>query len=198
MFEIFNPLVIGAQFLDPNLVNLHTVEFPPRHKVTVMEFQPVALRWSKERECRYYGLMVPYTRTWEEKDSSDQTGMTMTAPEPDKVVGYAIVMNKKTCPETGMEKMFAVGDYVSGKDLTGRPYIQTNQVYVNPVVDNLEKNPKWLPQVVETIEKAAKVDQVAKAFMDFSKSGPAATKVQPTQDQPQANASPASSEIGQK
>ncbi|TCS32924.1 hypothetical protein EDC30_11935 [Paucimonas lemoignei] len=187
MFEIFNLLVISAQLLDPNLINLRTVEFPPRHQVVVMEFQPVALRWSKKRECRYYGLMVPYTRTWEEKDPSDQTGMSTLAPEPDQVVGYGIVVNKKTCPETGVEKVFAAGEYVTGTDRVGRPYIQHAQIYVNPIVDNPEKNPKWLPQVVATIEKAAETDQAAKAFLDFAKSTQSSIKVQTSEKQSQTS-----------
>ncbi|MGD1325391.1 hypothetical protein ACNHE5_10790 [Pandoraea pnomenusa] len=133
-------------------------------------------------KCHYDGVMVQYARDWEEVQKS--TGVVFS-PEPDKPVGYALILTKEKCPGKNERKIFSVDS---------KYFYPFNRAYVireghrMDAVDYAsqreEMRPKWMPQVLKTIEADAPRNVAAQSFLAEMKARtePIATAegVQPT------------------
>jgi len=177
MFELIaNLIFIGASALvDVKLYNTQDVDLPQSLGAAI----PVMFREegynmltigtppSEDGKCKYMGYVLPYERNWEEVTERDGQ-RTVIPPEPGKIASYAIVLNKKTCPDGKVESMFRVaertgtlfnrGQMLKGYAVIGRQY-QAIQA---------DFRPKWVPQVMETLTALSARDPKVKAFLDYT------------------------------
>lgn len=177
MFELVN-LVFSLGLLTAQALNitLHTqkdVILPPMGQVALIELSSapyvlVRLRPKTEEErCRYTGLVAPYERTWEEETESFGI-KTVHLPEPGKIAGYAIVVNRKDCEGREPEPMFRVSTHY--RTLFNSDKLMEGATLVSVDLAGLpeEKRPKWVAQFLETTLIAAESNPYAKEFMAFS------------------------------
>ena len=130
---------------------------PPMGGVAKMEFTTARLaqvRTSHASEtCVWSGVVVPYERTWPEVQSGFIEDKVL-APEPGKVAGYALVVNQQACPGQAPESMFRISEFKkpsrNGSFLYGRPTVSQLVSSIKP-----DERPKWLEQVMATVDKAA-------------------------------------------
>lgn len=163
MLDIALNLLYVGIVVATKLVATGDVPLPPRNEVIQVEFRPAVPFWSASADCRYTGVMVPYARDWEEVVDNGYVKTTLPA-EPDKIAGYAILINKKSCPGQTPEAMFTTATWAGG--FLGNVGI-TKGVTVtgNSVSKEVAMQPKWLPQALATIEKATETSTPAKAFL---------------------------------
>lgn len=186
MFELVaNLLFLGASALvDVKLYNTQDVALPQNLGQAV----PVMFREegynlfsmgtppSEDGKCKYTGYAVPFERTWE--DVTERDGQRTVIPaEPGKIANYALVLNKKTCPDGKVEPMFRVaertgtlfnrGQMLKGYAVLGRQYSEIPADF----------RPKWVPQVLDTLTTLSARDADILAFMDYTKA--AAEKAAP-------------------
>ena len=180
---LFSLAVATAKNLTTHLMLTQVLYFPAPDAFSFIETRPVASYFSKVRECRYTGLVVPYERTWEMPAPHEEN--TMLPPEPGKVAGYAFVMNKKWCPDSGTEKVLLLGDHPDPVK-PGYFMLPSRDFYVSGMEQDKEKSPKWLSQVLARIERGAEVDPKAKAFLEFSSSPEPTTTPTPASNVPAA------------
>lgn len=115
-------------------------------------------------KCAYDGVMVEYARDWEEVQ--EHTGI-VSPPEPDKPVGYALILTKERCPGKPEVKIFSTGaKYLY--PLLGKGYVIREGHRMDAVAypgARPDSGPKWMPQVLKTIETEALTNPAAKLFM---------------------------------
>ena len=130
-------------------------------------------RWADAKDCLYTGVATPYVRDWAETRSGEFNSTTQEA-DLDKVLGYAIIINKKACPGKPDVAMFHGdvkdllrwgSDYAKPVKLEGRVGGHW-VVHAVPLAGKSEDQPKWLPGVLKTIEAAAPTNPAAKTFLD--------------------------------
>ena len=132
-------------------------------KVYAISMTEQAPMWTNK--CKYKGVIVEYARDWEEEDR--RTGFTLP-PEPDKPIGYALILTEERCPEEEARPIFNTDskfftplfgkDYVirEGGPMDTRDYMSQRE----------EDRPKWMPQVLRTIESEADRNPAARSFLD--------------------------------
>ena len=122
---------------------------------------------TEEERCRYSGVVVPYERLWEERVISSGS-KTVIPPEPGKIAGYAIVINRKDCDGHQPEARLRVATHY--RTLFNGNVLGEGASYVVLPLDSLPEStrPKWVPQVMETLAEAATSDSVAQEFLRFN------------------------------
>jgi hypothetical protein len=157
------------------------------HAVVPFEGRPVAPFFSSARDCRYYGIAVPYARDWEIVSENTLTNTkTVLPPEPGKIHSYAILINKKTCPGKEPERMLIGGSDQSGTGIFRNiGLIKRESFMATDISANPKEQPKWLNQVMKVIEAAEPTKPFVKEFLDYSRAGVTEAKPQ------QAPAAPA-------
>jgi hypothetical protein len=161
-------------FTDVRLQNVAHVPLPAPGHVSAIEFRPSTAVWNKTFDCRYFGLLVPFVRDWEEVIGGSES-QTIRAAEPDKQAGYAVVINKLKCPDEEEQAVFNVADWYT-RAKPGLFAIRSqmfNSVALRP---NPDLQPKWLSQVMNQIASAAETDPVAKNFLEFTHQAEAKAK----------------------
>lgn len=132
-------------------------------KVYAVSMTEQAPMWTKK--CKYEGVMVEYARDWEEEQLS--TGVILP-PEPDKPIGYALILTKERCPEKEERAIFNIGASPSSP-FFGRKHVlrEGNPVDTRDFLSLKEEyRPKWMPQVLRTIEAEAPKNPAAQRFLD--------------------------------
>ncbi len=132
-------------------------------KVYAVSMTEQAPLWAKK--CKYEGVMVEFARDWEEEQLS--TGVILP-PEPDKPIGYALILNKERCPEKEDRAIFNIGESPSSP-FFGRKHVlrQGNPVDTRAYWSQKEEHrPKWMPQVLRTIEAEASKNLSAQRFVE--------------------------------
>jgi len=165
-------------------------------KVYAVSMTEQAPMWTDK--CKYEGVMVEYARDWEEEQLS--TGVIL-APEPDKPIGYALILTKERCPEKEERAILNVGDSPSSP-FFGRKHVlrEGNPVDTRDFESMKEEyRPKWMPQVLRTIEAEAPKNPAAQHFLDEMRTRTAAAGVEaPLQAEPNPEEpNPASAEPAQ-
>jgi hypothetical protein len=175
LFSLIDLVLVGVvAFTDVQLQMMKTIALPERGSVVATEFRPATAVWNKTHNCRYYGLAIPFTRDWDEESGGAENKVVRPA-EPDKLAGYAFIVNKLQCPDEEAQFVFNVGD--KWRDWkAGAPLIKSMHLASFALRPDPAMQPKWLPQVMQTIEKAAEKDPVAKEFLDFNKAAEVAAK----------------------
>lgn len=135
-------------------------------KVYRIDMKQQAPMWVDK--CLYNGVAVEYTRDWEEIQKS--TG-TVLPPEPDKPIGYAVILTKEKCPGKEGRNIFTTGSKPY-KALFNRDYVILEGYRIDTVDYINQKEdfrPKWMPQVLKTIEKESSSNPAAAEFISEMK-----------------------------
>lgn len=174
MFDVFNLMLLGASML-ANITlypEADTMPYPKEGSVTSVSFHREW--WRDDGKCHFHGVMVPYARDWEER-VNDGVTETVLPPEPDKIAGMAIIVNRKECPGKPAEAMFRVHTELRAP---WHRYFAVAQIQATELSSLREdQRPKWLAQVMKTIEgSAANDNRSAKEFLEFTRQALAAKR----------------------
>lgn len=115
-------------------------------------------------KCAYDGVMVRYARDWEEVEP---TTAEVHQPEPDKPIGYALILTNEKCPGKEERAIFSTGSKFF-YPFFGRNYVirEGHRIDAADYASQAESlRPKWMPQVLKTIEADAPGNQAAQAFL---------------------------------
>ncbi|WP_157376337.1 hypothetical protein [Burkholderia ubonensis] len=165
MLDILNSLflvgTIASQAI--NIVGLAESDIKAQEGVRVysISMKQQAPFWVEK--CHYQGVMVQYARDWEEIQPA--TGLAL-APEPDTPIGYALILTREKCPGKDERAIFSVGSkyfYPFNKSYVIREGHRMDAVdYASQRED---VRPKWMPQVLKTIEADAPKSVAAQNFL---------------------------------
>jgi len=113
--------------------------------------------------CHYDGILVEYARDWEE--SQPGTDIVLK-PQPDKPIGYALLLTKERCPDKDERAIFSLGT----KSFYGlnRKYVIREGHRIDAIAyEDFRKDsrPRWLPQVLETVERNSSDNAAARNFL---------------------------------
>lgn len=166
MFDALNALYLAATITSQalNIVGNAEADVLKQDgiKVYSVSLKQQAPMWVDK--CLYDGVMVQYARDWEEPEQV--TGVILP-PEPDKPVGYALILTRENCPGKEPRNIFSTGSKffypLFGKDFVIR---ERHRIDAFDYADTREEmRPKWMPQVMKTIEAEAVGNPVAQAFV---------------------------------
>jgi hypothetical protein len=152
--------VIGNVILWPDqMYDLHKRP-DERDTVSVISFHP---QWYKsDSKCRYTGVLVPYVRDWPETvKHGDQE--EVTPPDLDHTAGHAIILDKKICPGQADQQVFLVNEVQRN---IGRIAVAESFHFSDPAELRPEYRPKWMPQVLQRIQRVAEHDANVRQFFD--------------------------------
>lgn len=131
-----------------------------REMVTVVGFHP---QWYKaDSKCHYSGLIVPYVRDWPETINAGRSDEHVLSPDLDHTAGHAVILDTKTCPGKEDEKVFLVDAIERNFGALGGG---TDFHFDDPDTIKPEHKPKWLPQVMERLQRVAVHDDHAKEMV---------------------------------
>lgn len=151
--------IIGSFILLPDdYYNLHKTP-EERDMVTVVSFHR---QWYKDdSECKFTGLLVPYVRDWPETiKHGDQE--EVIPPNLDDTAGHAVIVDKKICPGKPVESVFLVEDVQRN---SGRIVKNSSFHFFDPDEQRPEFRPKWMPQVLQRLQRASDTDADAKDML---------------------------------
>jgi hypothetical protein len=114
-------------------------------------------------KCHYSGVMIEYARDWEEIEPS--TGTVLPAA-PEKPIGYALILTKEKCPDKSERDIFSTGSKFF-YPLFGRNYVIREGHRIDALDYASQKEdfrPKWMPQVLKTIQQEASNNIAAQNF----------------------------------
>lgn len=152
--------LVGSVILWPDQTySLHKAP-EEREMVEVVGFHP---QWYKaDSKCHYSGLIVPYVRDWPETVRHGQEEEVLP-PDVEHTAGHAVILDKKTCPGKEDEKVFLVDAVERNFGALGGG---TDFHFDDPDTIKPEYKPKWLPQVMQRIERIAEHDENAKDLFE--------------------------------
>lgn len=165
MLDILNSLFLAGTIASQalNIVALADSDIKTQDNVRIY---PISMRQQAPfwvEKCHYQGVMVQYARDWEETQPS--TGIVFT-PEPDKPIGYALILTKEKCPGKEERAIFSAGAkyfYPFNKSYVIREGHRMDAVDYASQRDDMR--PKWMPQVLKTIEEDAPRNVAAQNFL---------------------------------
>ncbi len=152
MLDLIATLVFSATaaILQTQLYPVAAYEIAKQPLVGAIEFKT-----RPDDSCRYKGVAVPYARDWDEEILRGESSKTVLAAEPDKIAGLAFIVYKKVCPGVPSESMLSTGS----QNRSGLGFLRgvppNASITVLSLAKELENQPKWMPQVLTIITKAA-------------------------------------------
>lgn len=173
LFEFLNILNVSSTLMLAGVhalagLNIHAAEtynYGPELE-EAREFRGKPHMWNAEyKGCRFSGVMVPFSRTWEEKvmRGSDEV---VSPPMPDKLLGHAILLNRKQCGDAAPVKIMRIG--AEPRSLGFQRMVEGKMVITYDLGEmTRDQLPPWLPQVMERLEKLSKVAGVPEAVSAF-------------------------------
>lgn len=178
MLALFDAIFLAATLTSQafNIVARSTTDVKIQENISVyaVEMKQQAPMWADK--CLYDGVMVQYARDWEETQES--TGIVLPA-EPDKPLGYALILTKEKCPGKAERDIFSAGSKffypLFGKDYVIREGHRIDSVDYASQRDDMR--PKWMPQVLRTIESESTSNPAANSFITEMKRRADAAKV---------------------
>lgn len=178
MLDVINLIFLGAMAL-ANIVLHNTADTPlpaAKGEVVTIAFREEAYNvmdaWGMRDTsgfCRWTGVAIPYARTWEETVSNGYVE-TVLSSEPDKIAGYALLINKKQCPGKADEAMFRVATMIEPPTSRFKGTLMMGYAgrFVQLASLREDERPRWLPQVLGALANAAKTNPAAKEFVDYT------------------------------
>lgn len=160
---VFLAATIANQALNVVAVASQDVMAQENVKVYSVSMKQQVPMWADR--CLYDGVMVRYARDWEETEEA--TGAKLP-PEPDRPIGYALILTKAMCPGEEARKIFNTGSKyfypLFGKDYVIREGHRIDTFDFAGLRDDIR--PKWMEQVIMTIEsEAGRNNPAARDFM---------------------------------
>lgn len=168
MLDILNAVYLAA-ILFSSITLYPSDETPvPLEKDKYVQLKLHREYWREDGngKCSFEGVLVPYTRNWsEEIHRGDET--MILPPEPEKIAGYVVVVNRKVCAGKEPEAILRAGIPSTRKPFFGKRQVDLHTFF--QAGDMLEtpadKIPPWFPQVIERMIALAKNDVDAKKFI---------------------------------
>lgn len=166
MFEALN-LLFTAVTVTGQAINVianaqSNILIQENTRVYAITMNKQAPMWADK--CLFNGVIVEYARDWEQLEES--TGI-MLPPAPDTPIGYAIILTKEKCEGADERAIFRTGSkffysFMGKQYVVGQGYSINAADYAS---QSEQLRPKWLPQVLKTIETDAPNNAVAQAFL---------------------------------
>lgn len=140
-----------------SLYGVDPVPVLPPGKETVAVIEGKREWWRSESNCRWYGVMTQYYRTWEERQRQGEGEDLVLAPEPDKSAGFAAVFTRKVCdgqvtPVVLLASRQGTNRWLGTLALPAQDFTQMKP----------EQRPQWTQQVLERIARLAKTNEIAR------------------------------------
>lgn len=172
MWEFLEILHIAATIAVPtqHFGVLEEVPLPVLHQVAKLKLG------TGYKACAHEGLVIGYERDWTEERQTGDGQVTIIPPDPGKLEGYGILVNKRTCEDNSKSGLhFTVGEYNRG--LFSRDRIIEHRVVSGRDVTQLppDQRPRWLPQVMRVLEEQNGKNPVVTEFMASLPKAPAST-----------------------
>lgn len=163
MFELFfNATYLLVNAIAPPIqvmVDQHGWQSGNLHEAMEVRFISSNYIWTKDaNNCVYTGVSVPYARDWaDDRPQVEQDNGGTWLPDPDKIFGYAFVVNHKTCKDGTSEQVAFTGETYS-RYITDGYTIDIRDVTKTPA----DLQPKWLPQVLKVIAENKPIAELTK------------------------------------
>ncbi|MBF6618037.1 MAG: hypothetical protein ITG07_15080 [Candidimonas sp.] len=124
--------------------------------------------FSKASRCEYDATSVMYARDWTRVDEA--TGAKWEA-EPGELAGVAYLAYKEYCPGKPAQDIFMVGGNAYRNVANGKYLIRDgHSVEVGDYFGmKPEDRPKWMSQVIRTIERETPKNPAARTFLEHVK-----------------------------
>lgn len=167
---ILNLLYISANIALPfPLIPTMNIQPLSLHEVAQAEYKALSFIWNDVYPCRFRGVVIPVERDWEESvDNGFLT--TRLPPEPGKIYTYALLVNKKSCPDKKDESVFVVSQFNGSFLERGLP--KGIQIQFTGLDKDVTKQPKWLPSALKALDIASQHGNIAaQDFVAFTKEG---------------------------
>ena len=168
MLDVLNMIYLAA-ILISSITLYPSDETPvPLEKNSFVELKLHREYWRDDGKgkCTFNGVLVPFTRTWPEQVHRGDE-VIILPPEPEKIAGYVVVVNRKICKNNVPEAILR-----AGVPSTRKPFFGNRQVDIHTFFqagDMLEtppeKMPPWMPQVIERMVLLAETDKKAENFI---------------------------------
>lgn len=159
---VFLAATVANQVLNVVALAKTDIEAKPDVAVYAIDMKQQTPMWVDK--CHYQGLMVRYARDWEETNA--QTGVVLPA-EPDKPVGYALILLKEQCPNSPERAIFKTGSKffypIFSRGYVIREGHRIDALDYGDQRDDLK--PKWMAQVLKTIDSESANNPAASAFV---------------------------------
>lgn len=169
MFDFANLIfVVGVVASQVQLYSSHDYK-PPAEQDGVVAVS-LHREWYREDgsgKCEFEGVMVPFVRDWAVAERRDGFDEVTQPAEPDKIAGMAFLVNKKVCAGKETELLLRGGDkyrLVAGGNFYRKHTVMATDLLTTP----REKQPRWLIQVFDRLERLAPTDAIAADFLASS------------------------------
>lgn len=168
MLDVLNAVYLAA-ILISSITLYPSDDTPvPLEKDAFVELKLHREWWREDGKgkCSYTGVLVPYSRTWSEEVRRGDD-VIILPPEPEKIAGYVVVVNRRVCGGNAPEPILRAGTPTTRKPFFGRrqvdlhTFFQAGDMMKTPP----DKIPPWMPQVVERMALLAKTDKNAERFI---------------------------------
>lgn len=161
MFDLLNLVFLGTVMLSDIVLYIEAdYKFPDKGEVVAIS--TFREWWRDDSKCKYTGIMTPYVRDWPEVIKNGDTE-TVLPPEPDRIIGQAVIINKKVCGDT-VEPIFRTATIFRG--------VSPNTLYKHGMIKGADfmsakpdYRPKWMPQILKNLEKIGEANPAVKIFL---------------------------------
>jgi hypothetical protein len=152
---------IGSQAINIVANAESDIEIKETTRVYAVTMRQQAPFWVDK--CHYNGVLVEYARDWEELQPS--TGIILP-PAPEKPIGYALILTKEACPGKEARDIFSTGERFFPLFGHGKYVIRDGHRMdaVDYSSQREDARPKWMPQVLKTIQTEAAHNSIAQKF----------------------------------
>lgn len=166
MFAFFDTFFLAVTLLTTHvkLNALNDLLIEDGRKIYYVEMREQTPGFDYSKKCLYDTALFPYVKDWE--TVNPKTGHTYP-PKPDEVIGYALIATKQKCPGKEVQPVFLTSEkplyWLFGAKYVVREHARfdtDDYVQTKP-----EDRPKWLPQVLKTIESESEKDPAAKQLL---------------------------------
>ncbi len=131
-------------------------------KVYYLEFDERRPMWAEK--CNYDGIVVEYAKNW---DTLGDHGQVTFRAKPNEPHGYAILIYQERCPNKPARDMLSTSEGTHIPYRGKLPFVNAGQGFnVGDYFSRaLENRPKWMSQVVATVQAEAAWNPAAKSFL---------------------------------
>jgi len=162
--------VVGgaAQAIDPKmrLSAKHKIEPVVDQKVYAATFNVDSIGLKRIRHCEAQGVVVDYTHDWDVIDK--ETGVIIRKSDPNKIYDQAILAYKLSCDGEPEKTILNIDDrsgklwYLKKLKLhEGEVFLATKNYF--SISEN--SRPRWIGQVIRTIQEEAVINPAAQEFL---------------------------------
>jgi len=129
--------------------------------------------------CEAQGLVVDYVKDWDTID--EETGRVIKKAEPDKIHNQALVLYKLNCKKEPSKKILATAERKARLTFPQKGKLDKNEFIVTNSYFNISEqfHPRWMTQIIKTIQEEAPINPAAQDFLDTVEIGDDGLPVKP-------------------